>query len=146
VYDLLSKEILKSKSELARFSGIKQDSIKNQFIEYDNHLKMLQQEKIAWLVDQVDVPEGRVGARVSEYTELALINKEKKNYKKAIESLSRMYDMDKTNARLVYELAECYKLDKEYEKGMSIIKRYIESGYSNNMVTELYDEFKKIMS
>jgi tetratricopeptide (TPR) repeat protein len=76
---------------------------------------------------------------------LALISKERNDYNKAIESLSRMYDMDKTNARLVYELAACYKLNKEYEKGMTIIKKYIESGYSNNMVTELYEELKKIM-
>ena len=74
---------------------------------------------------------------------LALINKEKGNYKKAIESLSRLYEMDKTNVRLVSELVECYKQTKDYEKGMSILKSYIDSGHSNSIITELYEEIRK---
>ena len=53
--------------------------------------------------------------------------------------------MDKTNVRLVSELAECYKLNHEYEKGMTILKAYIDNGHTNSIITELFEEFKKLL-
>lgn len=76
VYDLLSREILKEDAELARFSGQSHETIQAQFCEYDQKLKSLQCEQIAWKIDQQPVPAGVQSARVSELTELRLLQRE----------------------------------------------------------------------
>ncbi len=75
-YDLLAREILREKPELARFSGHSQEALQRQFKDYDERLKALQREKIAWLIDQAQVPRGHFGGRVSEYTECSLLEHE----------------------------------------------------------------------
>jgi len=76
VYDLLAREILREKPELGRFSGHSQEALQDKFREYDNKLKTLQCEQIAWRIDQARIPTGNRGARVSELTERALLEHE----------------------------------------------------------------------
>jgi very-short-patch-repair endonuclease/DNA polymerase III delta prime subunit len=76
IYDLLAREILREIPELGRFSGRTQEALQMQFVEYDNKLKKLQCEKIAWRIDQNEIPQGSTGARASDRTELTLIEAE----------------------------------------------------------------------
>ena len=76
IYDLLARDILKKQPELGRFSGATQSAIQSQFADYDNRLKKLQCEQIAWKIDQVRIPTGNIAARASERTERALLEHE----------------------------------------------------------------------
>jgi len=76
IYDLLAREILQEDPELGRFSGHSQEAIQDKFKEYDNRLKLLQCEQIAWKIDQAKIPTGNMGARVSERTERVLLEHE----------------------------------------------------------------------
>jgi len=76
VFDMLAREILREQVELGRFSGHSQEAIQDKFREYDNRLKKLQCEQIAWQIDQTEIPTGSYGARVSERTELTLLEHE----------------------------------------------------------------------
>lgn len=76
VFDMLAREILGEHPELGRFSGHSQEALQDQFKEYDNKLKRLQCEQIAWQTDQVKVPMGKGYGRVSNYTERCLLEHE----------------------------------------------------------------------
>lgn len=76
VFDILAREILHEDPELSRFSGHSHKAIQDQFREYDNKLKQLQCEQIAWKLDQTRVPSGNMAARVSERTERVLLEHE----------------------------------------------------------------------
>ncbi len=76
IYDLLSREILHEDTELGRFSGHSQEAVQDKFKEYDNRLKQLQCEQIAWKTDQTKIPVGNSGGRVSSYTERGLLEHE----------------------------------------------------------------------
>ncbi len=76
VFDVLAREILREQPEIGRFSGHSQEALQDKFKEYDNRLKRLQCEQIAWKIDQTVVPKGNTGARVSEYTERFLLERE----------------------------------------------------------------------
>lgn len=76
VYDVLAREIFREQPELSQFSGRSQEAIQDKFKEYDNRLKQLQCKKIAWKIDQTEIPEGNFGARVSQLSERKLIEKE----------------------------------------------------------------------
>ncbi|MBL3527473.1 MAG: DUF4011 domain-containing protein [gamma proteobacterium endosymbiont of Lamellibrachia anaximandri] len=76
IYDVLAREILREDPELGRFSGHAQEAIQDKFIDYDNKLKQLQCEQIAWKVDQTKIPPGNMAARVSERTERVLLEHE----------------------------------------------------------------------
>jgi very-short-patch-repair endonuclease len=76
IHDLLAREILHKDPELGRFSGHSQEALQDQFREYDNRLKSLQCEQIAWKIDQGKIPVGNMGARVSERTERMLLEHE----------------------------------------------------------------------
>jgi very-short-patch-repair endonuclease len=76
VHDLLAREVLREIPGLARFSGNAQIALQKRFREYDEKLKHLQRERIAWRTAQNRVPPGSVGGKVSEYTDLALIRHE----------------------------------------------------------------------
>jgi very-short-patch-repair endonuclease len=76
VFDLLAREGLHGDPELSRFSGRLQEARQDQFKEYDNKLKQLQCEQIAWKIDQTNVPAGNMTARVSERTDRALLEHE----------------------------------------------------------------------
>lgn len=73
VNDLLARQILKENPTLAQFSGNAQVQRQKQFRDYDEKLKALQRERIAWRIAQNEVPPGTTGGRVSEYTGLALL-------------------------------------------------------------------------
>ncbi len=76
LFDLLSREILREQPELGRFSGRNQEALQKQYRQYDNQLKKLQCEKIAWQIDQVSIPKGACHGPVSNYSELCLIEHE----------------------------------------------------------------------
>ena len=79
VFDILAREIINENQELAYFSGADQNAIRKQFREYDNKLKKLQQEKIAYQVAQNGISNtisGVSNGKVSSYTEMGLINNE----------------------------------------------------------------------
>lgn len=76
VLDALARQILNEDPELARFSGRSQEALQDQFRQYDDKLKQLQCEHIAWQIDQVEVPRGNMAARVSERTERVLLEHE----------------------------------------------------------------------
>jgi very-short-patch-repair endonuclease len=76
IFDLLSREILLEDPELGRFSGRSQEILQEKFKEYDNKLKQLQCEQIAWKIDQTKIPNGNMAARVSERTERVLLEHE----------------------------------------------------------------------
>ena len=76
IFDLLAREILREDPELARFSGHSQEALQDKFREYDNRLKRLQCEQIAWKIDQTRIPTGNMAARVSERTERVLLEHE----------------------------------------------------------------------
>lgn len=76
VYDVLAREILHEDPELGRFSGHSQEALQDKFREYDNKLKALQCEQIAWQIDQRKIPTGNMGARVNEHTERVLLEHE----------------------------------------------------------------------
>lgn len=76
VFDVLAREILREQPEMGRFSGHLQKALQDKFKEYDNRLKKLQCEQIAWKIDQTVIPKGKIGARVSEHTERFLLGHE----------------------------------------------------------------------
>lgn len=76
VFDVLAREILREQPELGRFSGHSQEALQDKFKEYDNRLKRLQCEQIAWKIDQTVIPKGNRGVRVSEHTERFLLEHE----------------------------------------------------------------------
>ncbi|MCI0422548.1 MAG: hypothetical protein L0312_25565, partial [Acidobacteria bacterium] len=84
VYDLLSREILRAVPPLAQFSGNVQETFQKQFREYDEKLKHLQRERIAWRIAQNRVPAGSSGGKISDYTERALLEHECSKKKKHI--------------------------------------------------------------
>lgn len=73
IYDLLAREIFREQPELAKFSGFSQNALQKKFKEYDNKLKKLQCQQIAWKIDQTNIPSGKRGVRVSEHTDLFLL-------------------------------------------------------------------------
>lgn len=76
IFDLLAREILREDPALAQFSGHSQEAVQEKFREYDNKLKQLQCEQIAWQVDQAKIPAGNNAALVSQRTEKALLDHE----------------------------------------------------------------------
>ncbi|MEQ3513526.1 DUF4011 domain-containing anti-phage protein Hhe [Pseudoalteromonas sp. BZB3] len=79
IYDILSREIINENQKLAYFSGADQNAVRKQFQEYDNKLKSLQQEKIAFEVAHRGITQtlaGNASGKVSTFTEMGLIMNE----------------------------------------------------------------------
>ena len=77
VFDILAREVINENQTLAYFSGADQNAIRKQFREYDNKLKSLQQEKIAYQVAQhgfKNTKSGSARGKVGTYTEMGLIS------------------------------------------------------------------------
>jgi superfamily I DNA and/or RNA helicase len=74
--DQLAREILKESPQLSQFSGLTQRGIQQQFQEYDNKLRDLQRQLIAWKASRATPPRGKASGRVREYTELSLLEHE----------------------------------------------------------------------
>lgn len=79
VFDTLAREVITQNQELAYFSGADQNAIRKQFREYDDKLKRLQQEKIAYQIAQSgrnQTVAGISSGKVSSFSEMGLINNE----------------------------------------------------------------------
>lgn len=76
VFNILAREILREQPELDRFSGHSHKALQDQFRKCDEELKILQRKKIAWKIDQVDVPRGNSAGSVKDYTESSLLEHE----------------------------------------------------------------------
>lgn len=75
-YRTIANEIYSSVPLLSQKSGHEQTAIRKKFSQIDNNLKAIQQKRIASLAAQKHIPQGRIGARVSDYTENALLTHE----------------------------------------------------------------------
>ena len=75
-FDLLARQILKVEPDLARFSKSTHSIVQDRFREYDKKLQSLQRDLISWKADQVVVPNGNAGGKVSTYSELSLLRHE----------------------------------------------------------------------
>ncbi|MBT4328726.1 MAG: DUF4011 domain-containing protein [Gammaproteobacteria bacterium] len=73
VYTGLAEEIFEGCREIAIFAGTRQTSAQKRFVEYDKEILRLQREKVAWRADQNHVPRGRTGAKVSQNSDLYLV-------------------------------------------------------------------------
>ena len=118
VFDILAREILREQSELRDFAGLTQKAYQEQFREYDNRLKELQREKIAWLIDQTDIPEGNRSARASDRTELSLLNHECSKQKRHIPIRQLLYRAGKA----LVALKPCFMM------GPMSVAQYLEPG------------------
>ncbi len=76
IYDLMAREILNDNGDLSTFSGVSQLALQEKFIKYDNHLKKLQCQKIAWKADQISIPAGISIGKVGNFTEGFLLKHE----------------------------------------------------------------------
>ncbi|TNC81305.1 MAG: AAA family ATPase [Oleiphilus sp.] len=117
-YDLLAREIIESRPALAHFSGAKQNGIQNQFREYDEKLKSLQREKIAWKVAQNEAPIGNSGGKVSNYTELSLIRHEANKKTKH----APVRQLTKRSGKALSALKPCFMM------GPMSVAQYLEPG------------------
>jgi very-short-patch-repair endonuclease len=84
IYDLLSREILTEDPAMSTFSGHSHEAIQRKFVEYDEKLMKLQCEQIAWKADKIMVPSGVNAARVSDKTEMSLLEHECNKQKRHI--------------------------------------------------------------
>ena len=73
---------------------------------------------------------------------LAIISKERKNYLKAIESLSRLLANDPKNARLYIEIAECYIALDQRDKARDILTKFVRLGNKNATISRMLEELK----
>jgi very-short-patch-repair endonuclease len=75
-YRTIADEVYRSVPLLSEKSGHEQSAVQNQFADIDEALKVIQRKRVAALIANTQVPEGERGARVSSYTEGALLNHE----------------------------------------------------------------------
>ena len=75
-HDILSREILKESRQLSTFSGLSQVGMQKQFQEYDDKLRDLQRQLIAWKASRVQPPRGNAGGKVRDYTQMSLLEHE----------------------------------------------------------------------
>lgn len=89
IFYQLAKEVINSKPSLSSFAGIEQSAIQQRFKEYDLRLIGLQRKKVAYLSSRKNPAQGISSGRVSQLTELSLINQEisKKKRHIAVRSL-----------------------------------------------------------
>lgn len=75
-YDWVASRLLENEPLLDNFNSIEYNSIKEQFIEDDKKLQNIQKTRIIQELLKKQVPEGKAGAYVSEFTGLKLIRHE----------------------------------------------------------------------
>ena len=75
-YRTIAEEIYAAVPLLSQKSGHEQSAVQRQFAEIDEGLKKIQRNRVAALAADVSVPEGERGAKVSSYSEGALITHE----------------------------------------------------------------------
>ena len=74
--DALSREILLQSPELSTFSGLTQVGMQKQFGEYDDKLRDLQRQLIAWKAARAKPPKGTGSGKVRDYSEMSLLKHE----------------------------------------------------------------------
>lgn len=114
----LTQEILSKQSDLAQFTGLEQNAIKERFKEYDSRLLNLHRKKVAYKASRERPPSGIGMGRVGDFTEVALINKEagKKTRHIAVRALM------KRAGRAIQTLKPCFMMSP-----MSVAQ-YLEPG------------------
>jgi very-short-patch-repair endonuclease len=75
-YRKVADEIYRSVPLLSEKSGHEQSAVQRQFANIDEGLKVIQRKRVAALIANTQVPEGERGAKVSSYTEGALLTHE----------------------------------------------------------------------
>jgi hypothetical protein len=75
-YRTIADEVYAAVPLLSQKSGHEQSAVQKQFAEIDEGLKKIQRKRVAALVADVSVPAGERGAKVSSYSEGALLNHE----------------------------------------------------------------------
>jgi very-short-patch-repair endonuclease len=75
-YRTVADEIYRSVPLLSEKSGHEQSAVQQQFAVIDEGLKVIQRKRVAALIANTQVPEGERGAKVSSYTEGALLTHE----------------------------------------------------------------------
>lgn len=118
IFDVLAREALREDPELSLFSGHTQEALQEQFREYDNRLKQLQREQIAWQIDQTDIPVGYVGARASDRTERALLEHEYHKQKRHVP----IRQLLQRSANALVALKPCFMM------GPMSVAQYLEPG------------------
>ncbi len=76
LYSSLAKYIINSDIVLQKYNGIELSTTVENYQKYDNQLVVLQRKQIASNAASVSVPRGLASGRVSDLTELSLIQKE----------------------------------------------------------------------
>jgi len=74
---------------------------------------------------------------------LALINKERGDYREAIESLHGLLKNDPKNFRLYTEIAECHLALGQKDKAVAILAQFQKLGIRNAVVTHLLETIRK---
>lgn len=80
----LSKQIIDSHPELQKFLGVKHEQVQREFKKSDTRLLNLQRERIRNNAIRRHVPPGVRGAKVSDYTDLCLVQHETNKQKRHI--------------------------------------------------------------
>jgi tetratricopeptide (TPR) repeat protein len=70
---------------------------------------------------------------------LALISKQKGNYRQAIESFEGLLKSDPKNHRLYTEMADCHLRLGERREAIETLRRFINQGYKSHFVAEMYE-------
>jgi len=84
IYHQLAKEVFSENQYLSDFSGVEQNSFRKKFREYDCKLQSLQREMIASKASKRRTVPGISAGKVSQYTEMGLINHEISKKKKHV--------------------------------------------------------------
>jgi tetratricopeptide (TPR) repeat protein len=74
---------------------------------------------------------------------LALINKERGNYRDAIESLKGLIKNDEKNHRLYMEIAECHVALREKSQAIETLSQFQRLGIRNVHVSEYMDKLRR---
>lgn len=118
IYNQLANEILKIKPSLSGFAGIEQTAIQETFKSYDRKLIGLQRKKVAFLSSRKNPPQGVSTGRVSQLTELSLIQQEISKKKRHIAVRSLL----KRSGEAIKTLKPCFMMSP-----MSVAQ-YLEPG------------------
>jgi len=76
VFDAIARELTEQHPDLAHFSGIMQDNLREQFVDLDREVIELQRERIASIVDKRSIPQGVGSGPVRQHTEWQLLSRE----------------------------------------------------------------------
>jgi len=77
---------------------------------------------------------------------LAMINKEKKNYKEAITSLEQLIRNDTKNHRFYLESAYCHESMGNKDGALKVLSNYLKMGLRNNMIMSEVMRLKELKS